>query len=90
MLAAWIVRLLLYAVLAYVILSIIKGIAGSGRRSAPPPPRPAPLDTLVKDDVCGTYLPRRDSIRAVIDGQERFFCSQDCRKKAKDGGGPSQ
>jgi len=36
---------------------------------------------MVKDDVCNTYLPREKAIREMIDGEERFFCSSECRRK---------
>jgi YHS domain-containing protein len=90
MFVAGFLRLLLYLALAYAILSIVKGIASSFRSGPARPPRSGPPDALVKDDVCGTYLPRRDALRAVIDGRERFFCSAECRDKARAGGGPSQ
>ncbi|MCJ7588699.1 MAG: hypothetical protein MUQ00_12480 [Candidatus Aminicenantes bacterium] len=90
MFLAGILRLLVYAILAYVILSIIKGIAASGARKPTPPSRPSGPDTLVKDEICGTYLPRRDAVRDVVDGRERFFCSRECRKKAKAGADSSR
>jgi len=85
MFLAGILRLLVYAILAYIIYSIFKGLAGSGSRKATSSPRPSAVSTLVKDEVCGTFLPRQDAIRDIVDGRERFFCSQECRKKAKAG-----
>jgi hypothetical protein len=32
---------------------------------------------LVKDPVCGTYIPEASAIRAG----DQFFCSEECRKK---------
>lgn len=90
MFAAGFLRFLLILVLAYAILSIVKGIAASWTRRPAPPPRSAPPDALVKDEVCGVYLPRRDAIRDVIDGRERFFCSEDCRRKARAKTPPAQ
>ena len=40
---------------------------------------------MVKDDVCNTYIPREEAIRDVRDGQERFFCSEECRRKSRAG-----
>ena len=37
---------------------------------------------MVRDEVCNTYLPREDALRAVQDGREVFFCSEECRRKA--------
>jgi YHS domain-containing protein len=38
---------------------------------------------MVRDDVCNTYIPREDAIREVRDGEERFFCSEECRRKSR-------
>jgi YHS domain-containing protein len=35
-------------------------------------------DVMVKDPVCGTYLPRSDAIRKTIGGRTLYFCSQEC------------
>lgn len=83
-------RVVLILVLVYAVLSIIKGVASSWKRGPTRPARPAPPDALVRDDVCGIYLPRRDAIRDVVDGREVFFCSPDCRKKARSGARPAQ
>ena len=32
---------------------------------------------LVKDPVCGTYVPQANAIRAG----DQFFCSEECRRK---------
>jgi YHS domain-containing protein len=90
MFVAGFLRLLLYLALAYAVLSIVKGIAAALSRDASKPRWPAPPDALVRDDVCGLYLPRRDAIRAVVGGRERFFCSRECRAKAEAGSPTAQ
>jgi YHS domain-containing protein len=40
-------------------------------------------DVMVKDPVCGTYLPRGDAIRETIDGRTVYFCSQECLSEYK-------
>jgi uncharacterized protein len=40
---------------------------------------------MVKDDVCNTYIPKEEAIREVRDGRERFFCSEECRRKSRAG-----
>jgi hypothetical protein len=47
------------------------------RRAAPP----AGV-ALVRDQVCNTYVPRARALTALIDGEERHFCSEACRAKA--------
>lgn len=34
---------------------------------------------MVKDPVCGTFVPREGSIRFRRGGEEHFFCSPECR-----------
>jgi YHS domain-containing protein len=36
---------------------------------------------MVKDEVCNTYLPQEDAVRANMDGTDHFFCSRECRDK---------
>jgi YHS domain-containing protein len=38
---------------------------------------------MVKDEVCGTYIPREEALTEVRDGIEHFFCSEECRRKLK-------
>lgn len=84
-------RLLYYAFLAYLAWSVYRMIAGAGRRRARPS-RPAEKSRLtgvmVKDEVCGTYLPKENALRETIAGRERFFCSRECRSKALSGDKP--
>ncbi len=35
-------------------------------------------DVMVKDPVCGTYVPMGDAIRKSIGGKTLYFCSQEC------------
>jgi len=37
---------------------------------------------MVKDEVCGTYIPREEALTETRDGVERFYCSEECRRKA--------
>jgi YHS domain-containing protein len=36
---------------------------------------------MVKDEVCNTYLPRDEAILEKTNGEEHYFCSQECRRK---------
>ena len=38
-------------------------------------------DVMVKDPFCEVYFPKRNGIQLVIEGQELFFCSTECRDK---------
>lgn len=48
------------------------------------------MDVMVQDPQCGTYLPRRDAVRAWVKGQEQFFCSKACRDACLAGKEPAK
>ena len=73
-------RILIFAILAYLFYRIVKGIFGAtkeikGRKDGPV------IDEMVQDPFCKTYIPRRESVRRVIRGEEYFFCSENCADK---------
>lgn len=37
--------------------------------------------TLVRDPVCGTYIPRDGAVTAIVRGETRHYCSDACRAK---------
>ena len=41
-----------------------------------------PIEDLVLDPVCRTYVPRSTAIAARLAGREELFCSTACRDKA--------
>lgn len=42
------------------------------------------VDDLVKDPVCGTYVPVKNSISTVKNGKQVHFCSEACLKQYLD------
>ena len=40
-----------------------------------------PVDEMVQDPSCMTYIPRRGAQRKVVGGKEFFFCSKECAEK---------
>jgi YHS domain-containing protein len=40
-------------------------------------------DVMVKDPVCGMYLPRGDAIRETFSSETFYFCSQECLSEYK-------
>ncbi len=76
-------RLVTYTILAYAVYLIYRFLRNLGRAVRPPdrPPEPRLTGTMVKDEACGTYIPKEGAIRDLIDGEERFFCSKECRGK---------
>jgi uncharacterized protein len=64
------------------VLSLVRSMFASATRPAPKvgnsPPRPVTTGRLVKDPVCGMYVPEESAIQ----GNGNFFCSEECRKKS--------
>jgi YHS domain-containing protein len=77
-------RFVLFLFLAYVAFLFIRiylGLKRAGRR-----PRQAPRQMrgeMVKDEICNTYIAREEALTEVRDGVERYFCSEECRRKSK-------
>ncbi|HEV7498735.1 MAG TPA: hypothetical protein VGQ33_01975 [Vicinamibacteria bacterium] len=38
---------------------------------------------MVRDRVCDTFLPRARALVETVDGRERYFCSRECRDRAR-------
>jgi uncharacterized protein len=66
--------------LAFVALRVFRLLTRT--RPAAPKPEARIQGEMVRDEVCNTYLPREDALRAIQDGREVFFCSEECRRKA--------
>jgi len=84
-----IMRLIFYAVWAYIIYSVYKVFRNAWRKIVPPAAKAKTDRTrisgvMVKDEACLTYIPKDDALREVIGGKEHFFCSKECRKKFLD------
>ena len=73
-------RLIIFAVLAYLLYRILRGIFGS-RQKTKETEKGGFIDEMVKDPFCNTYVPQRDAKRKVIDGKEYFFCCEECAHK---------
>jgi uncharacterized protein len=73
-------RIIIFAILAYLLYRILQGFFGSGKRTKNAE-KGGVIDEMVKDPFCNTYVPQRDAKRKVIDGKEYFFCSEECANK---------
>ena len=78
------IRLIYYAILAYVVYAVYKFFQNLGRPRGTPRPKPRASEEMVKDESCDTYIPREEALREVIGGREYFFCSRECRNKYLD------
>jgi hypothetical protein len=68
--------LLLLRLLVRVVANVVRGYRAP---AAPPVPR---VQELVRDRVCGTFVPRARALTAAVGGQDEFFCSPACRDRA--------
>jgi uncharacterized protein len=70
-------RLLILVILGYILYRLLKwffrpgeGIERGGNGKV--------IDEMVQDPNCKTYIPRRDSIKRVINGETHYFCGEEC------------
>lgn len=72
------VRIVILSVLFYLLYRLIFG----RKKVKPTPPpvteRPASGDVLVQDPFCHTYIPKKQAIQAIKDGEKLYFCSDKC------------
>lgn len=82
---SWLVRIVVVLMLVRLVLQFVAGVV-RGLRGEPAPGRPRPRPggavDLVRDPVCGTFVPRDGALRGRREGREAFFCSAACRDKA--------
>ena len=82
-------RLLILAALIYLLWRALKTwTAGTalGRRTQRDL-RGGPVDdVMVKDPVCGVYFPKKDGVSLQQGGEERLFCSTECRDRYRETG----
>ncbi len=45
----------------------------------------AEVQDMVRDPVCGLYVPGRDALKIVVRGVPVYFCSEQCRRKFVEG-----
>jgi uncharacterized protein len=78
-------RFLLFVFLAYVaylFLRIVRGVKQAAKRvQTGPAERREIQGVMVKDEICGTYIPREDALIEKRDGVEYYYCSEECRRK---------
>ncbi len=74
------IKIIFLAVLAYILYRLVKGVL-SPRSKIDTRKAGGVIDEMVQDPFCGTYIPRRESVRRVIEGQEYLFCSEECADK---------
>ena len=76
------VRFIILILLGYLVYRTIKGLFGSNKEIDRTVDGGI-IDEMVQDPFCKTYIPRRESIKRVINGNEYHFCSEECADKFK-------
>jgi YHS domain-containing protein len=74
-------RIILYALLAYIVYKSIRFFQKLGQKSPSSPKSKQISGLMVKDAICNTYLPQEDAIKEIQEGKEYFFCSKECCQK---------
>lgn len=78
-----IIKPLIFLFIIWLGFRLVKGLLNTGA-NLPQKDRAAGLiNEMVQDPLCGTYIPRNEAYREVIDGNELFFCSRECAGEYK-------
>jgi uncharacterized protein len=73
-------RVIILAILLYILYRLIKG-AFKQDRDISAGRADGVIDEMVQDPYCRIYIPRRQAVRRVHEGNEMFFCSVECADK---------
>jgi uncharacterized protein len=76
----WIIRIILFLIVVRLLLRFVHGLF-QGLSSEPRGARAArAAEPLVRDPVCGAYLPRTRAVTVGSGATLRYFCSEQCRE----------
>ena len=74
------VRLILWAILGFLVYTVVKAFVQGLRASAPPRRDEVRNgETMERDPVCGKFITRNDAVAATTGGRTHWFCSTGCR-----------
>ena len=77
---AIIVRILLLALVIWIIRSVLMSIQGLGKNRSKKS-HTEEIGVMVKDPVCGMYLDSRLAVRLDERDGRIYFCSENCKSK---------
>lgn len=75
------IKLLLLVLLGFVLYAFFLSLVRPstiGKPASKPENKQLSGETMVEDPVCGTFIPVNDAVKGRIQGQDHYFCSQDC------------
>ncbi len=80
------IRILLIGILLYLLYRLLKNVftlpgGRESRRFRKAPSTERIKDEMVKDPVCQVYVPMREAVSKVIQGERHYFCSEECRNR---------
>jgi len=75
------IRLVIYAILIYICLRLLKSLGGGLLRSGPETEQAGSVQEaeLIKDPRCGAYFLKQTGVAAKVHGKPVYFCSEACR-----------
>ena len=73
-------RLLILIFLAFLLYRLVRRYLPLGQKTEQHTDG-GPVDEMVQDPSCMTYIPKRTAYRKVISGREFFFCGKECAEK---------
>ena len=79
----WIIRIIIILIILRILWRVIMGPLRRPRHERRSAPKSMPL---VRDPVCGTFLPPDRAIKVGTGDATLYFCSETCRAKYHDGG----
>lgn len=82
-----IIRLIFTIIIVYLVYRLIRRILlPSGKEQSTFSRNPSSVhgEDLVRDPYCGTYVPVSNASKAIINGEEFYFCSKECIEKYRE------
>jgi uncharacterized protein len=73
-------RLIILAILLYILYRLVKGALKKDREVSRGR-ADGVIDEMVQDPYCKVYIPRRQAVRRINEGNVIFFCSEECADK---------
>ena len=80
---AFVVNLVRIVVVLLIVRFVLRFLAAVVQGYQGAPPRAAAATDMVRDRVCDTFVPRSRALMAVVDGRDQYFCSPECRERAR-------
>ncbi|MCX5860848.1 MAG: YHS domain-containing protein [Desulfomonile sp.] len=81
-----VVRIILFLIFAYFGIKTFLWLSRYFRRSLDrrtqgSPEQTGTINDMVRDPVCGVYIPYQGALSLVRNGENVYFCSEECRRE---------